>query len=110
MKNLTLSLAAAAAMVAASVAATTAQAAPVRGDSLAAALAAKNPAIVDAQYSYRGRSYCFYPQGWRGPGWYRCGYHWRRGHGWGGTYGWRGWHEPRWHHRYGRDDRRRHRR
>jgi hypothetical protein len=27
---------------------------------------------------------------WRGPGFYWCGYAWRRGYGWGGGYGWRG--------------------
>ena len=42
--------------------------------------------IVDnAQvFVYRGRAYCFYPSGWHGPGWYRCGFAWRRGLGWGG--------------------------
>src|SRR5687767_13923247 len=48
-------------------------------------------AIVQAQYSWRGRRYCFYPDGWRRPGWYRCGYHLRRGFGWGGPMGWHGW-------------------
>jgi hypothetical protein len=35
-------------------------------------------------------NYCWYDQGWKGPGWYQCGYAWRRGHGWGGPYGWHG--------------------
>ena len=35
-------------------------------------------------YVYGGRRYCFYPDGWRGPGYYWCGYAWRRGFGWGG--------------------------
>jgi hypothetical protein len=43
-------------------------------------------------YVFGGRHYCFYPGGWRGPGWYWCGYAWRRGFGWGGPQGWRGWH------------------
>jgi hypothetical protein len=30
--------------------------------------------VENAQYVYGGRSYCFYPTGWHGPGWYRCGY------------------------------------
>ena len=34
--------------------------------------------------------YCWYEGGWRGPGWYWCGYAWRRGYGWGGGYGWHG--------------------
>jgi len=42
-------------------------------------------------YVYGGRRYCFYPDGWRGPGYYWCGYAWRQGLGWGGPLGWRGW-------------------
>jgi len=48
--------------------------------------------IEDVQYYvHGGRRYCFYPDGWRGPGYYWCGYAWRRGFGWGGPMGWRGW-------------------
>ncbi len=48
--------------------------------------------IQDIQYFvYGGRRYCFYPDGWRGPGYYWCGYAWRPGIGWGGPLGWRGW-------------------
>ena len=48
--------------------------------------------IEDIQYyAYGGRRYCFYPDGWRGPGYYWCGYAWRQGFGWGGPLGWRGW-------------------
>jgi hypothetical protein len=43
-----------------------------------------------------GRRYCWYPTGWHGAGWYRCGYRWRRGLGWGGVYGWQGWVVPGW--------------
>jgi hypothetical protein len=51
--------------------------------------------IIDrAQYTWRGRQYCWYGNGWNGPGWYRCGHAWRRGYGWGGPYGWRGWGGP----------------
>lgn len=49
----------------------------------------------DAQYLFGGRRYCFYPNGWRGPGFYWCGYNLRRGLGWGGPSGWRGWNGPR---------------
>ncbi|MPZ55038.1 MAG: hypothetical protein GEU91_00815 [Rhizobiales bacterium] len=56
--------------------------------------------VEKAQFAYRGRGYCFYPDGWRGPGWYWCGYRLRRGFGWGGVYGWRGWRHPRYHRRY----------
>ncbi len=47
--------------------------------------------IENAQYVYGGRRYCWYLIGWRGPGWYRCGYASRRGFGWGGGEGWQGW-------------------
>jgi hypothetical protein len=47
--------------------------------------------VQDVQYFYGGREYCWYLDGWHGPGYYYCGYAWRRGLGWGGGYGWRGW-------------------
>jgi hypothetical protein len=47
--------------------------------------------IENVQYVWRGRRYCWYDDGWRGPGWYQCGYHLRRGFGWGGPMGWQGW-------------------
>ena len=47
-------------------------------------------------YYFGGRQYCWYDDGWQGPGWYWCGYAWRRGYGWGGGYGWRNW---AWHGR-----------
>ena len=49
--------------------------------------------IEKTQFFFGGRNYCFYASGWRGPGWYWCGYAWRRGYGWGGGRGWHGWHE-----------------
>jgi hypothetical protein len=48
-------------------------------------------AIENVAYVWRGHSYCFYLNGWHGPGWYRCGWAWRRGFGWGGVLGWNGW-------------------
>ncbi len=51
--------------------------------------------VENVQYHYRGRQYCFYFDGWHGPGWYWCGYSHRRGYGWGGASGWRGWHHSR---------------
>jgi hypothetical protein len=51
---------------------------------------------VQGVYVIDGRRYCWYDVGWQGPGWYWCGYAWRRGYGWGGGYGWHGW---RWHGR-----------
>lgn len=54
-------------------------------------------------YVHEGRRYCFYFEGWHGPGWYRCGFAWRRGIGWGGVYGWNSWSYGPWerrHHRH----------
>ena len=36
-------------------------------------------------------NYCWYNNGWQGPGWYLCGDAWLNGFGWGGPYGWNGW-------------------
>jgi hypothetical protein len=49
--------------------------------------------VEKAQFLFGGRQYCFYLNGWRGPGWYWCGYAWRRGYGWGGPRGWHNWRE-----------------
>lgn len=56
--------------------------------------------LEKTQYYWGGRRYCWYDGGWRGPGWYYCGYAWRRGWGWGGPIGWRGWARPGWHGGY----------
>ncbi len=50
-----------------------------------------DPLLEKAQFLWGGRNYCFYDSGWRGPGYYRCGYAFRRGYGWGGPVGWHGW-------------------
>jgi hypothetical protein len=42
-------------------------------------------------YVHEGHRYCFYFNGWHGPGWYRCGFAFHRGVGWGGVYGWNDW-------------------
>jgi hypothetical protein len=49
------------------------------------------PTLDRVQFIYLGRNYCWYDGGWHGPGFYWCGYAWRRGYGWGGGSGWRGW-------------------
>jgi hypothetical protein len=48
--------------------------------------------LTDASYFFGGEQYCWYSDGWEGPGWYWCGYAWRDGLGWGGPRGWHGWH------------------
>jgi hypothetical protein len=48
--------------------------------------------VIDhVQYRFAGREYCWYDDGWRGPGFYWCGYRLRVGLGWGGPAGWHGW-------------------
>src|SRR5580692_11479024 len=47
--------------------------------------------VEQAQFVFGGQNYCWYDNGWRGPGFYWCGYAWRRGLGWGGGAGWHGW-------------------
>lgn len=58
------------------------------------------PLLEPVQYFYGGRRYCWYFDGWRGPGYYWCGYGARRGFGWGGPRGWHGWrdHRPYYYH------------
>ncbi|MGH6776404.1 MAG: hypothetical protein ACRECL_00110 [Bradyrhizobium sp.] len=48
--------------------------------------------LQKTQFIFGNRHYCFYLNGWHGPGWYWCGYASRRGLGWGGPRGWHGWH------------------
>lgn len=94
MRKLILSSAAVVALAVASVAINSpSQAAAVAPNGLRAA--ADELAVIDTvQFTWRGRPYCWYPTGWRGPGWYRCGFRWRRGFGWGGPLGWHGWRRP----------------
>jgi hypothetical protein len=47
--------------------------------------------VEKAQFIFGGQNYCWYDNGWRGPGWYWCGYAFRSGLGWGGGVGWHGW-------------------
>jgi hypothetical protein len=69
-----------------------AQAAPVAGgDAITRAAIAAAPLEDVAVRIFRGHRYCFSFDGWHGPGWYRCGWAWRRGLGWGGVYGWNNW-------------------
>ena len=47
--------------------------------------------VVKVQFVFDDQNYCWYDDGWQGPGWYWCGYAWDEGVGWGGGYGWNGW-------------------
>ena len=42
-------------------------------------------------FLWQGHRYCWYDDGWQGPGFYWCGYARRHGLGWGGGAGWHGW-------------------
>ena len=63
-----------------------------------ASLAEASP-VEETQFVWGGRRYCWYNSAWRGPGWYQCGFAWRRGSGWGGAAGWHGWRHPGFVHR-----------
>ena len=92
MRKLALTLCAASALMGGNLAIQPAMA----GVTPAGAIPAAPPdGLEEVQYIWRGRSYCFYFDGWNGPGWYRCGWRHRRGMGWGGPMGWRGWDAPR---------------
>jgi hypothetical protein len=72
-------------------------AAPARAAMLVDGLtpAADSALVQNVQFGplgflFGGRNYCWYDDGWRGPGWYWCGYAYRQGLGWGGGDGWQG--------------------
>ena len=65
-----------------------------QGSAQAAPMAPRDGELTLAafpSYLFGGRNYCWYGNGWRGPGWYWCGYGARYGLGWGGPYGWHHW-------------------
>src|ERR1700684_4291535 len=62
------------------------------GDGVVAAHAAPQLLPIEhVPYVYGGENYCWYDNGWRGPGYYYCGYAFRTGLGWGGGIGWNNW-------------------
>jgi hypothetical protein len=67
-----------------------AQAAPIAPQGFGPA-ADEQSVIEHVQFRWAGGEYCWYEDGWRGPGFYRCGYRLRVGRGWGGPAGWHGW-------------------
>ena len=92
MRKLLLGLAAATALTGVAIMpATQAQAAPLPG--VVVGVDTPNAAVVEKTqvFIYLGHNYCWYDSAWNGPGWYWCGYGWRRGFGWGGGWGYRGW-------------------
>lgn len=92
MRKLSITLAAAALVASVSLVGGNAQAAGVAApNGILAGIDSLNPLQNVQVYVWGGRRYCWYDDGWQGPGWYWCGYAWRRGFGWGGGYGWHGW-------------------
>lgn len=91
MRNLCLAAAAASLMLTAAIPLNAAQAAPEGRLIIGSDRVGDRPALEPVQYIYGGQNYCWYDGGWRGAGWYRCGFRSRRGYGWGGVYGWQGW-------------------
>jgi hypothetical protein len=64
----------------------------VQGGADALRAASENGALAEqVQFRWGGSDYCWYDEGWRGPGWYWCGYAFRTGYGWGGPIGWNNW-------------------
>jgi hypothetical protein len=83
-----------------------AQAAVVSGGAAVAEAWSSAAPIESAQYySLDGDDYCWYDDGWNGPGWYWCGYDGDAGYGWGGPFGWNGWGGGYfwWRHRHDHD-------
>lgn len=72
---------------------------PVQADPLDALGVAADAAA--GAFFFGGHNYCWYPDGWHGPGWYWCGYGAREGMGWGGGEGWHGWHHGGHHGPHG---------
>jgi hypothetical protein len=61
------------------------------GAGFAGGMSAPMSQIKKAQFIFGGRNFCWYADGWQGPGFYWCGYAHRQGLGFGGGEGWHGW-------------------
>ena len=60
-------------------------------ESLASSWRFSQPIQRIQYFTLNGDEYCWYGDGWNGPGWYLCGDQWNYDLGWGGAYGWNGW-------------------
>jgi len=92
MRNLLLGAVATTSLLCASLSCGGAQAAPQGGLMSGVYRSGDAASLQPAQFIFSGQNYCWYATGWQGPGFYWCGYAWRRGLGWGGGNGWHGWH------------------
>ena len=92
MRRIGLTLTAAVALIACGTLADRLQAAPIGPpERLRAALGSLDIVEKAQVFVWHGRRYCWYDDGWQGPGFYWCGYAKRHGLGWGGGAGWHGW-------------------
>ena len=57
--------------------------------------------VEQAQFFFLGHNFCWYDDGWQGPGWYWCNYAWRSGYGWGCGDGLHGWNRGQWRGNHG---------
>ena len=91
MQRIGLTLTAAVTLIAFGTLADRLQAAPVAPEGLRAAHGSLDIVEKAQVFVWHGRRYCWYDDGWQGPGFYWCGYAKRHGLGWGGGAGWHGW-------------------
>ncbi len=87
LRNLVVALAATAAMVVGGNAGAASMSAPAAMRTAADSL----KMIENVQFFWSGHNYCWYDDGWNGPGWYWCNMYLQSGIGWGGGYGWHHW-------------------
>lgn len=87
LRNLVVALAATAAMVVGGNAGATTMSAPAAIRTAAGSL----NMVENVQFFWTGHNYCWYDDGWNGPGWYWCDMYLQPGIGWGGGYGWHSW-------------------
>lgn len=104
MRRIALVLTAASALTASGIVGNSANAAPLGApDAMRSAIGSVDGIQNVQVFVWSGRRYCWYDDGWHGPGFYWCGYAWRHGLGWGGGHGWHGW-TVRGHREFGRHE------
>ena len=82
MRQLVMTLGAAAAFIVAGSASNRAEAISLNGVSGIRDAQEELNVVDQVQYYYGGRQYCWYDNGWNGPGWYWCGRYLTPGIGW----------------------------
>ncbi len=101
MKKLGIALVVVVAMGAGTTVINTAQAATTGMSGQLSAAADSLNLVEKTQFFIGSQEYCWYDDGWHGPGWYWCGYALRQGFGWGGSVGWHNWDRHRPPREYG---------